>query len=162
MGDSFAVRPKAKMYNVTHSFRCLESPVLLRQIDPNVKNKESNTLLHLCVQQEGNRNMDAMVKTLLQRLDVKTSVNVVNGEGETALLKASRLERWPTVKTLLESDRVNNEVDVHVANSAGNTCLVVIMLARYNRTYVMSISSNRDYFIQIQGSSLPARSKRSR
>ena len=40
------------------------------------------------------------------------------------------MEKWETVRDLLGSERVADEVDVHVENKAGNTCLVLIMLAR--------------------------------
>ena len=35
-------------------------------------------------------NADAMLRTVMQRLDVRASVNAVNAERETALLKAAR------------------------------------------------------------------------
>ena len=66
----------------------------------------------------------------MQRLNVRASVNAVNAERETALLKAARMEKWETVRDLLGGERVADEVDVHVENKAGNTCLVLIMLAR--------------------------------
>ena len=40
------------------------------------------------------------------------------------------MEKWETVRDLLGSDRVAGEVDVHVENKAGNTCLVLVILAR--------------------------------
>ena len=72
-----------------------------------------------------------MLRTVMQRLDVRASVNAVNAEGETALLRAARMEKWETVRDLLGSERVADEVDVHIENKAGNTCLVLIMLARF-------------------------------
>ena len=75
----------------------------------------------------------------MQRLNVRASVNAVNAERETALLKAARMEKWETVRDLLGGERVADEVDVHVENKAGNTCLVLIMLARL----VLSLHASR-------------------
>ena len=40
------------------------------------------------------------------------------------------MEKWETMRDLLGSERVSGEVDVHAENKAGNTCLVLVMLAR--------------------------------
>ena len=80
-----------------------------------------------------------MLRTVMQRLNVRASVNAVNAERETALLKAARMEKWETVRDLLGGERVADEVDVHVENKAGNTCLVLIMLARL----VLSLHASR-------------------
>ena len=50
------------------------------------------------------------------------------------------MEKWESVRALLGSERVAGEVDVHQENKAGNTCLVLVMLARWVlhgcRTYI--------------------------
>ncbi len=100
-----------------------------------MKNNSGNTLLHLAVTEDEvalSPYNEIFFKTLLKRLDFKESVNAVNTDGETVLLKAARLERWDIVRLLIDSDKVGEEVDVHIANAAGNTCLVIILLARYD------------------------------
>ena len=92
----------------------------------------------------------------MQRLDVRASVNAVNAERETALLKAARMEKWETVRDLLGGERVADEVDVHMENKAGNTCLVLIMLARL----VLSLHASRAEPLLIRRSKAYIYSKR--
>ena len=90
-----------------------------------------------------------MLRTVMQRLDARASVNAVNAERETALLKAARMEKWETVRDLLGCERVADEVDVHVENKAGNTCLVLIMLARLvlGFAYIYSLRSHESIYV---------------
>ena len=106
---------------------CITDQKVSANLDFSAKNHEGNTILILCIQHMDGKLFDQLVNH--QSSKVSESINEVNSDGNTALHVATTLGKWSIVQRLLENESISG-VDVHKANKAGLTCLVLTLLAR--------------------------------
>ena len=127
----------------------LSDPEEARKVDQSLKNKEGKTLLMLFIEHLDGPLTSKMTKMLCKTVDNRDCVNEANDSGNTALLAAVSQSKWASVKELLtnpglkmdpgedifedietDDEGLQGCVDVHKANSSGQTALIVILLTR--------------------------------
>ena len=116
-------------------------------VDQSVKNNEGKTLLMLFIEHLDSSLTSKMTNLLCKTVNTRDCVNDVNKEGSTAVMMAASQTKWGLIKELLtnpglkiipeegegvetDEDGFQGCVDLHKANSSGQTALVVILLAR--------------------------------
>lgn len=95
--------------------------LLLAGTDPNTRDAQRNTALHIAIREESENAMNALLKA------PATDVNAINQAGETPLMLAAIKGRLPWVKTLVERGAHVNEAGwspLHYAASGPNEAVV--------------------------------------
>lgn len=95
--------------------------LLLAGTDPNTRDAQRNTALHIAIREESENAMNALLKA------PATDVNAINQAGETPLMLAAIKGRLPWVKTLTERGAHVNEAGwspLHYAASGPNEAVV--------------------------------------
>lgn len=95
--------------------------LLLAGTDPNVRDAQRNTALHIAIREESENAMNALLKA------PATDVNAINQAGETPLMLAAIKGRLPWVKTLVARGAHVNEAGwtpLHYAASGPNEAVV--------------------------------------
>ena len=96
--------------------------ILHYKADPNIADIDGDTLLHIAVQKNINKEILQLI------IDYGADVNAVNNDSETALLLACSAKQRESVSMLLKAGADTSIVDVH-----GDTCLHKILHREFDQ-----------------------------